>query len=191
MYPGKEVTERTLKATTQLGTISTKIPMKAHVKSRNPLLTTNRLFEEWLSDTWFFNIKSFEGYWSCQLFGGRKSKRLANYGMQTESNGPDALLDFFREIGVPISIRRDNSCMQTSYLWKQYMRRYNCKDKFIEPHNPQQNPAERNIGELKEAIKRAYIDTGCDPRAWYKLVSHIIDVKKQYRSCFSSMENTS
>ena len=110
-------------------------------------------------------------------FVGLNSKKVANYGMNSEKNGPYALLDFFRQEGVPISIRRDNSKMQTSYLWTQYMRRYNCKDEFVEPYNPQQNPAERMIGELKQAIQKAFIDTGCHPKAWYRLVSHIIDVK--------------
>ena len=67
--------------------------------------------------------------------------------------------------------------MQTSYVWKQYLRRYNVKSTFIEPYNPQQNPAERTIGDLKEAIKKTFIDTGCDPKAWYRLAQHVIDVK--------------
>jgi len=57
--------------------------------------------------------------------------------------------------------------MQTGYMWKQYLRRYNVKEQFIEPYNPQQNPAERAIGQLKEDIKKCFIDTGCDPQAWF------------------------
>jgi hypothetical protein len=133
--------------------------------------------EDYATDTWFFKVRSYEGYKCCQLFCGLKSRKIANYGMNSESSGPEALLDFFRQEGVPISIHRDNSKMQVGYLWKQYMRRYNCKDKFIEPHNPQQNPAERIIGELKQAIKKAFIDTGCHPKAWYCLVQHITDGK--------------
>ena len=63
--------------------------------------------------------------------------------MKTESNGPEALLDFFRQEGVPISITRDNSKMQAGKLWTQYCRNYWVKDKFIEPHHSNQNPAER------------------------------------------------
>ena len=177
LHPGKLTTENTLKATTQLGTISTRIPLRPHIRSRNPLLTCKRFMEDYATDTWYFSPRSYEGFTCCQLFYGLKSKRIANYGMKTESHGPDALLDFFREEGVPISIRRDNSKMQTGYLWKQLMRRYNCKDQFTEPHNPQQNPAERAIGEVKTTIKKTYIDTGCHPKAWYRLVQHVIDVK--------------
>lgn len=177
LYPGKETVEKTLAATTQLAKTSTRIPMRQDLKSRNPLLTCTRLMEGYATDIWFLNVKSYEGYKCCQIFVGLNSRKISNYGMNTESAGPEALLDFFRQEGVPISIRRDNSKMQTSYLWKQYMRRYNCRDEFIEPHNPQQNMAEKLIGELKEAMKKAYIDTGCSPKAWYRLSSHIIDVK--------------
>ena len=38
------------------------------------------------------------------------------YGMTTESSLPEALLDFFRSKGVPISIRRNNFQIQTIYL---------------------------------------------------------------------------
>ena len=97
--------------------------------------------------------------------------------MITGSQGPDALLEFFREIGVPTSLRRDNSKMQCSQLWNSYLRKYNCADEFTEPYNPQQNPAERRIGVIKNAMKKTFIDTGCDPRAWYRLAYHIVDVQ--------------
>ena len=97
--------------------------------------------------------------------------------MITESQGPDALLEFFREVGVPTSIQRDNSKMHPSQLWNSSLRRYNCADEFTEPYNPQQNPAERKIGVIKNAMKRTFIDTGCDLRAWYRLACLIADIK--------------
>ena len=66
--------------------------------------------------------------------------------------------------------------MQTSQAWTDIMRKYNCGDEFIEPYNPQQNPAERRIGMVKTAMKRTMQDTGCDPKAWYRLAEHITDI---------------
>ena len=60
--------------------------------------------EPFATDTWFSKVTSFEGYNCCQLFVGEKSKQIYNYSMVSEASGPQALLDFFREIGVPISI---------------------------------------------------------------------------------------
>ena len=81
--------------------------------------------------------------------------------MSSESAGPEALKDFFRDIGVPLSIRRDNSKMQCSEAWNTILRKHNSQDKFTEPCNPQQNPAERKIGHLKNAMKRVFNDTNC------------------------------
>ena len=176
LNPGDKTVQKTLEATTQLGRYSTHVPLRPHYKMRNPILTKVRLMEGWATDTWFFRITSYEGYNCSQAFVGINSKRTFLYGMITESNGPDALLEFFREIEVPLSIRRDNAKMQASQAWNDIMRKYNCADEFTEPYNPQQNPAERTIGLIKNAMKRCFADTGCDPKAWYRLAAHISDI---------------
>ena len=66
--------------------------------------------------------------------------------------------------------------MQAGQAWNDIMRKYNCGDEFIEPYNPQQNPAERRIGLIKNAMKRTMQDTGCNPKAWYRLACHITNV---------------
>ena len=66
--------------------------------------------------------------------------------------------------------------MQTGQAWQDIMRRYNCGDEFIEPYNPQQNPAERRIALIKNTIKRTIADTGCPPEGWYRLACHITDI---------------
>jgi len=95
LYPGEQTTRFTLQNTTQLGTISSRIPLRQHIKSRNPLLNCNQLMEEYATDTWYWKVKSYEGYKCCQLFYGTRSKKFSNYGMRTEAHGPEALLDFF------------------------------------------------------------------------------------------------
>ena len=177
LHPGNTTVMKTLEATSQLGKMVTKLPLQSHTKSRNPLLNTPRLNESYATDTWFSGAQSYEGYSCCQLFAGINSSRVKLYGMRTESNGPSALLDFLRQVGAPISIRRDNSKMQVSHLWQEYMRRYNVADEFTEPYNPQQNPAEREIGQIKTIMERTFNDTGCDAKAWYRLACHVADVR--------------
>lgn len=77
------------------------------------------------------------------MFFGISSRKVSHYGMVQESDGPDALLNFFRQEGVPVSIVRDISKVQTSEAWSEYMKRYWVKDKFIEPYHSAQNPCER------------------------------------------------
>ena len=132
---------------------------------RNPILSKTRLTEPWATDTWFAKGPSLEGYRCVQLFVGQKSYHIYMYGMHSKSSGPDVLLEFFRTIGVPLAIRRDNSKMQASQAWNNIMRNYNCSDEFTEPYNPPQNPAEQCRSFIKTAIKRTMAETGCSQRA--------------------------
>ena len=86
LHPGKEATTKTLQATTQLGKISHRIPTRPHLKTRDPILSCTRLMELWSTDTWFFNVTSYEGYNCAQLFAAKKSRRVCNYGLTTEAN---------------------------------------------------------------------------------------------------------
>jgi len=173
LYPGSEVMEATLKNTTQYGHINMRIPMQQHVKSRNTILQRHRFQEPYATDTWHSTITSYEGYNSCQVFVGIKSTVTSHYGLQRESQGPEALLDFFRQEGVPLSLTRDGSKMQANQLWQQYCRNFFVKDKYTEPYHPHQNPAERALALHKTKIQRLMIDTGCDPRAWFKAACHV------------------
>ena len=112
--------------------------------------------------------------------------RVLAYGMISESDGPEVLLDMFRNIGVPLSMRRDNSKMQASHVWNSIMRDYNCKDEFTEPYHPQQNPAERRNGLIKEKMKRIFSETKCDPRSWFRLYSHVVDIMN--RTAYKSID---
>ena len=104
MNPSSEVVQRTLKNTTRYGNINLRIPMRQHYKSRNPLLSRRHISEDYATDTWISTVTSYEGYNCAQIFCGVKSKHVSQYGMNKESNGPDALLDFFRQEGVPLSM---------------------------------------------------------------------------------------
>ena len=63
--------------------------------------------------------------------------------------------------------------MQTSYMWDKYMRHYGCKSFYTEPYNPQQNPAERGISHVKNLLDKMMMVSGCDERAWFKLMQLI------------------
>lgn len=71
---------------------------------------------------------------------------------------------------------RDNSKMQVGQLWTEYLRRYWVKDDFTEPYRSHQNPAERAMSIQKEKIERLFIDTGCDPKSWYRAMCHVADI---------------
>ena len=176
LHPGKEVINQTIKHTTAVGTINARFPMRQHYRSRNPLLQRRRLNEGVATDTIFATATSYEGYNCSQVFVGMESKMVANHGMKREGEGPEALLDYFRNDGVPTCLLRDNSRMQCGKLWTEYMRNYWVTDAFIEPYHPNQNPSERYMATFKEKCDRLYIVSGAPVEAWFKLASHVGDV---------------
>ena len=84
------------------------------------------------TDTWFSTTTSYEGYNCVQSFYGANTKTMSHYGMLRESEGPEKLLDYFRQEGVPQSLICDNAKMQASKAWNDYLRQFWIKDKFTE-----------------------------------------------------------
>ena len=69
-----------------------------------------------------------QGITSAQLFIGTKSKLTKVFGMRTESEGPDMLLEFLRDNGASYPLTSDYSKMQTGVSFKNILRRYKSKN---------------------------------------------------------------
>ena len=64
----------------------------------------------------------------AQMYFGIKSKRAFVYGMVTEGEGPDTLLDVARNVGAPTGLVYDNSKVMAGKRWKKYMRNFWMKE---------------------------------------------------------------
>jgi hypothetical protein len=71
-----DVTQHTLRQTTQLAKSTIHYPMRCHLKSRFQTLRHKRINEVIAEDTYFANEKSIEGYHCAQVFFGMTSKML-------------------------------------------------------------------------------------------------------------------
>ena len=170
-----EVIKNTYANTTQLAKRTRdRLPLRRHYKSRYPELNRKRLRETFATDTFFSSEKAISGYLCMQLFVGLKSRFTATYGMQTESQGHQALEDFIREHGAPYVIRSDNAKMEIGHAFTQICRKYNIKQETTEPHHPQQNPAERQIQEVKKRANMIMDRTGCPENVWYLAVQYVV-----------------
>ncbi|CAB9530120.1 unknown protein [Seminavis robusta] len=174
----EDTVQHTIAATTAYGGINSHFPMRNQVQSMNPVLQRRRLPEGFATDTFFSTVTSYEGYNAYQIFYGLDSHSIFVYGLGSEKDGPNALLDFFKQVGVPPSILRDNSKMQMGKVWTDYMRRYWSKDKFTQPYKPSQNRAEFGIGVCKGSVTKMMITTGCAPQAWAKAIQHAADLDR-------------
>ena len=106
--------------------------------------------------------------------------------MQTESEGPNALHDFVRHNGAPIGIRRDQSKMQQSNRWTNWMRKYVIADQWSEAYMQQQNPAEASIRILKHQLEVLLSRTGAPDEAWLLALEYIYagSITRQHQRCW-------
>lgn len=151
-----------------------RLPFRRHLKARYPELNRPRLRETFATDTFFSSVKALGGYLCMQLFVGVSSRFTATYGMHTESQGPQALEDFIRDYGAPFVIRSDNAKMEIGKTFTQICRKYNIKQTTTEPHHPQQNPAERQIQEVKKRVNMIMDRTGCPEEVWYLATQYVV-----------------
>ena len=178
-FPMK-VVKKTRDATTNYGyTAYDSGNMKRHMKSQNPVSADRRINEPFSTDTMFATTKALGGYTAAQVFCGRTSYYTWVRGMRTESEGPTALRDFIRQVGVPFSLRNDNSKMQTGKAFMDICNVYTIGTETTEPHHPQQNPAENRIGTLKLVANRVMDRSGCPSSLWLRaavFVSMLLNV---------------
>ena len=163
----RNIIERTFRATTQLAKV-TALSYRNHFKSRNPVLNRQRLLETYATDTWFASEPAITGETCVQMFHGLVSHLVFPYGMRTESEGPSKLRTFVSEIGAPFSLVNDNSKMQTGASWSEICNDFNIGTGTTEPHHPWQNPAERKIGTVKNALNRLMDRTDSPGFLWFQ-----------------------
>lgn len=112
-YTTREVTEKTIKTTTQLGIMYKQLPLKGHYKSPN-----HQYRHPWLRftvymDTMFANTKSISGRKCVQVFVDGDAEGLAFYPMKEESQSPIMLNNFAYNFGIPAQIHSDHSRKET------------------------------------------------------------------------------
>jgi len=151
-------------------------------ESRNPLLARNRLRVGYTTDT-IFSKATFEGYNCAQRFVGIDLKHRSIHGMKSEKHGPEAMLDFFRQEGVPVSFTKDNSKMQRRATGNECIRRLWVKDNFIEPYHPGQNLFERYQALSKEENTKIMVESKVDHRGWFRVMCHTTDLHNHRANC--------
>ena len=66
--------------------------------------------------------------------------------------------------------------MQTGHAWTSILRKYNIASSTTEPHNPQQNYAERTIQDLKKGLNIMMDCTGTPDKLWFLCLEYLIEL---------------
>ena len=165
---------QTLLATTQHATNVVRLPLRRHYKSRFPALRVRRLDEDIATDTFFSNTRALDGSICAQLFVGRKSMLTDVFGMKTEQQMPGALMDFIRKWGAGTGLFSDNAKAETSNAVRDILRQYNMRDLQSEPHQQNQNPAERRIQEVKSVTNTLLDRSGAPETLWLLCMTYVV-----------------
>ena len=168
-----ERVQNTLKATTQWFRLSRRLPLRHHVKSRFPAAHVNRWNEDIATDVFFSDTPAHDdgipGHGGCtmaQLFVGIKSHFRCLYPIRSEKQFPSVLQQVITDRGAPNSIRSDFAKAQRSGMVQNICRMFSIGQSYSEPYNQQQNPAERNVQEVKKDVNALMDRTGTPPEYW-------------------------
>ena len=179
----------TLKHTTQWYKAEGRLPMRRHFKSRFPGANVARREETVATDTIFSDTPAMDdciaGHGGCtmmQFFCGTTSEFTAAYPMSSEQQVHSALQDFIRYYGAPRNLFSDNAKAQISKQVQDILRHFNIAHYRSEPHQQNQNPAERRIQDIKKHTNMLLDRTGSPAATWLLCMLYVIDLHNHLAS---------
>jgi hypothetical protein len=129
------------------------------------------------TDTYFANVHVIGGATCAQVFHEVKSHMINVFGMKSESEMPEAIVDFICEEGVPIILRHDNSQIQSGTCTTKLNHKHFIKDEFTDLGRPQQNPAELCAAKFLKDHSQVLLNcTGAPKNCWLLACAYIADV---------------
>ena len=159
-------------------------PFRKHFKSRFPAANVPRLNEWQATDTFFSDtpaaddgIPGHGGSTMLQLFVGLDSHHTAGYPMKSEKQVPEAVEEQIRKVGAPIGLMSDNAKSEMYGRAKDLLRLYEIDDRQSEPEYQHQNPAERQVQDVKRMMNNVMDRTGCPHRWWLLAALFVIMLK--------------
>ena len=158
----------TLKATTQHGVRSAILPLSRRYRA------DRRYAQRWLlgkfsTDTFNATTKSLHGHKVSQIYS-HKAGFVATYDM-TKDDGPtvgQTLNDFIHEWGILDTLVFDGAKVQTGQntLFMKIVREANIDYHVSEPRQPNQNPSEATIREVKKRLYRLMLKKRVSQCLW-------------------------
>jgi hypothetical protein len=130
------------------------------------------------TDTYFTNVVCAIGGATCaQVCYEVKSHMINVFGMKSESEMPEAYVDFICEEGVPIILHHDNSQIQSGTCITKLNHEHFIKDEFTKLGCAQQNQAELRAVKFFKDHSQVLLDcTGAPKNCWLLACEYIADV---------------
>ena len=166
--------KKTFENTTQYARNFYKLPLRRHFKSRFPALNVKRRNEAVATDTIWADVPAFQDGSKCaQLFVGRESLVTDCYGMKTDGEFGNTLEDNIRRRGAMDKLISDRAQSEVSKKVHDILRAYRIEDWQSEPHQQNQNYAERRIQDVKTTTNRIMDRTGAPACMWLLCILYV------------------
>jgi hypothetical protein len=186
---GLDAAKATLNVTTQSFIRQGVKPMEQRYRTAHRQFFYDQLNDRFYADVMFSTHKSLSGN-TCATVFVNGSKCSYVQPMEKKSETPEALQNFYDDIGVPNHLHTDGGGEFTGKRWKKVRITGGiCKQTTTEPHSPWQNAAEMEIKELKKQVARLMKRSRCSPRLWDYAITYVSQIRS--RTAFGTRKQKS
>jgi hypothetical protein len=163
-----DIIKETFARTTQYARLPSCTLLKRSFKSANPALNVQRRNEPVACDIVYSDEPAIDdGSTAAVLFVGLDTQVTDVYGIKRDKQFINTLEDNIRQRGAPNKLISDRAQVEISNKVLQILRALCIGDWQSEPHQQQQNPAERHYQTIKQNTANRILDrTGAPPYTW-------------------------
>ena len=162
-----DMVERTFQAMTQMGRLSNAVHLKKHYRSPNPALNVHRRQEPVATDYVYADVPAVDdGSMGAQIFVGTESEVCDAQGLKSPKQFVNSLEDNIRKRGAMDKLLSDRAQTEIGTRAQDILRALFISSWQSEPHQQQQNPAERKYQTLKRYTNTILSRTGAPANTW-------------------------
>ena len=162
-----DIIKQTFEHTTQYARLPSGTLLKRAFRSSNPALNVIRRNESVACDVVYSDVPAVDnGATIATIFTGLDTQVTDVYGIKADRQFVNTLEDNIRYRGAPTRLISDRAQVEISQKVLDILRTLCIGDWQSEPHQQQQNPAERRYQTIKNAANRIMDRTGAPPKTW-------------------------
>jgi hypothetical protein len=162
-----DIVKKTYDNTTQYARIPASTILKRTFRSPNPALNVHRRDEPVACDVVYADVPAIsDGSVAAVLFTGTETHVTDIYGIKNDKEFVNTLEDNIRQRGAPTKLISDRAQVEISKKVLDILRTLCISDKQSEPHQQQQNPAERRYQTVKTTANRILDRSGAPAYTW-------------------------
>ena len=169
-----DIIKQTFEHTTQYARLPFGTLLKRTFKSSNPALNVTRRNESVACDIVYSDVPAVDsGATAAVIFTGLDTHVTDVYSIKTDKQFVNTLEDNIRYRGAPTKLISDRAQVEISQKVLDILRTLCIGDWQSEPHQQQQNPAERRFQTVKNAANRVMDRTGAPPHTWFLCLTYV------------------